>query len=313
MAAYDPLAAGGVVAKPAPTQVQAPGLVPPPAAPAAPKAYTPQEATTLGLGWVDSNNPNYGKAGFVGSETQAPAAPAATPGAPPAAAPAAPQNTQQVLTGTPEAGPPTTAAGAFQQAMLSKLNPGQVTADSASVAPQIQANQLAQQRGSERQRAQNAERNAAQGTNMSGGATTEQIGLEQDRAAQEGQFNANAIAGQSDKDQQAQMLMSQLAGGMLTSQGGQDVSKYGIDTGAATSKYGIDQGAATSKYGVDANTALGRGDLDLRNKLGTGQLNLGVAGLLQSGDQFNQGLSSNNAQFSAGLNQQALLNMLQGL
>ena len=43
--------------------------------PVAPKKnYTPQEAAQLGLGWVDVNNGNYGKAGFVGSEAPAPAA-----------------------------------------------------------------------------------------------------------------------------------------------------------------------------------------------------------------------------------------------
>jgi len=300
--------AGGVVAKPPAAPVA------PAAAPPAKKAYTPEEAGKLGLGWVDQYNPNYGKAGFVGSETPAPAPAAQSPGgitATPAAT--GPQNAQQALTGTPQAGPPTTAAGAFQQAMLNNLAPAPVTADSASIAPQIQANQLAQQRGSERQRAQNAERNAAQGTSMSGGATTEQIGLEQDRAAQEGQFSADAIAGQTDKDRQAQLLMSQLAGGMLTSQGAQDLSRYGIDTGAATSKYGIDTGAATSKYGVDANKELGAGDLALRGELGKGQLNLGLAGLLQGGDQFDKSLSSNQAQFGANLNQNALLQLLQGL
>lgn len=38
------------------------------------KNYTPEEAAGLGLGWVDANNPNYGKAGYVGSETPAAAA-----------------------------------------------------------------------------------------------------------------------------------------------------------------------------------------------------------------------------------------------
>ena len=46
---------------------------------------TPGEANAAGLGWVDKNNPNYGKAGFVGS-TPATGAPA--PGAAGAPAPA---------------------------------------------------------------------------------------------------------------------------------------------------------------------------------------------------------------------------------
>lgn len=36
---------------------------------------TPQEASAAGLGWVDENNPNYGKPGFVGPQTAAGANP----------------------------------------------------------------------------------------------------------------------------------------------------------------------------------------------------------------------------------------------
>lgn len=48
-------------------------------------AITPQQAAAKGKGWVDKNNPNYGKAGFVGAEDEddyvapAPPAPAAAP------------------------------------------------------------------------------------------------------------------------------------------------------------------------------------------------------------------------------------------
>jgi hypothetical protein len=59
---------------------------------------TPQEANAAGLGWVDKNNPNYGKAGFVGSTpgtaggapgaSPTPSAPTSTPGIPGAVDPA---------------------------------------------------------------------------------------------------------------------------------------------------------------------------------------------------------------------------------
>jgi hypothetical protein len=44
---------------------------------------TPGEASAAGLGWVDRNNPNYGKAGFVGSTPTSGGAPAGAPGAAP--------------------------------------------------------------------------------------------------------------------------------------------------------------------------------------------------------------------------------------
>ncbi|MES2958112.1 MAG: hypothetical protein V4792_07985, partial [Pseudomonadota bacterium] len=81
----------------------------------------------------------------------------------------------------------------------------------------------------------------------------------------------------------------------------------------ALSRYGIDTDAALRREGLGASTSLGQGDLALRDKLGTGNLNLGLASLLQGGQNFNSSLSSQNAQFGANLNQQALLALLGGL
>lgn len=69
---------GGQVAVPPPAAPQPPA--PTPAAPAAaPHDPTPQEAGAMGLGWVDRNNPNWGKPGFVGSTPESGGAPPATP------------------------------------------------------------------------------------------------------------------------------------------------------------------------------------------------------------------------------------------
>jgi hypothetical protein len=171
---------------------------------------------------------------------------------------------------------------------LNKLAPGEVSAESAEIQPALRANRLAEQRGFERNRAMQAERNAALGTNMSGGNETELLGLAQDRAQREGQYEAGAVQGLADKQHQAQLMMAQLAGGMFSQQ-----------DALAMQKYGIDSGANTSKYGIDTQAKLGGGDLALRDKLGSGQLDLGRAGL-----------ASDNAKFGASMNQDALFRAL---
>jgi hypothetical protein len=230
--------------------------------------------------------------------------PAAAPGAP-AGPPGAPQTAGQALMGSatvgaaPAQGSDSTVTGAFQQALLNKLAPEQASAQSAEIQPALQANRLAEQRGEERMRAMNAERNAGQGLDMSGAAETERLGLAQDRAGREGQFEGQAVQDLGNRNHAAQLTMAQLAGGMLQGNDAQALQRYGIDTGDATQRYGIDK-----------QNTLGQGDLALRSKLGTGQLNLGLLGQMQQNSQFGKSLSSNNAQFSAGLNQQALMKML---
>lgn len=89
-------------------------------------------------------------------------APAATPQTP--SGQASPQNTQQQLQTpvtvgqTAQQGQPTSVAGAFQQALVNRLAPAPVSAQSPEVAPAIAANRAAEQRGFERNRAMTAER-----------------------------------------------------------------------------------------------------------------------------------------------------------
>jgi hypothetical protein len=244
---------------------------------------------------------------WKGTQPAAPGAPGAAPAPAPGQMPA-PQNSQQSLIGQatvgaqPQQGQQATVAGAFQQSLLNKLSQGPITAQSPQIAPQIQANQLAEQRGFDRDRAMLAEKNAAQGLSNSGGADTMLRGLSQDRTAREGQFAGNAIA-DANKLQSAEILTALgLGGGLLSGIDSRDLQRYGIDTDAQL-----------RREGLGASTSLGQGDLALRDKLGTGNLNLGLASLLQGGQQFGQSLSSQNAQFGAGLNQQALLSLLGGL
>jgi hypothetical protein len=220
----------------------------------------------------------------------------------------APQTAQQAITsaapvgGQTQPGAPTTVAGSFQQALVNRLAGPRMTAASPEVQPAIQANQLSEQRGFDRNRAMLAERNAAQGFSGSGGNESMIRGLAQDRAGRESTFAGNAVMDANKmKESQITSLLG-LTGGMLGNIDNQQLQRYGMDLDAQL-----------RREGVGASTGLGRDDLALREKLGMGNLNLGLAGLLQGGQQFGQSLASNNAQFSAGLNQQALLQMLGGL
>jgi len=127
-------------------------------------------------------------------------------------------------------------------------------------------------------------------------------GLSQDRSMREGQFAGDAIM-DANRLQSSEILTALgLGGGLLSGIDSRDLQRYGIDLDAQL-----------RREGLGASTALGQGDLALRDKLGSGNLNLGLASLLQGGQQFGQSLSSQNAQFGAGLNQQALLSLLGGL
>lgn len=232
-------------------------------------------------------------------------APVAPPPAPVSPYESGPKTTGQAITGNatvgqaPQQGQTSTVTGAFQSALLNRLAPGQVSAQSAAIAPAIQANRLGEQRGFERNRQMLAERAAATGENMGGGFETSLMGLAQDRAQREGQFAGDAVRGESARQAQEQTAAMGLAGSLLSDQDRLALQRYGIDTDAAL-----------RREGLGAQTSLGGRELDIRDKLGSAGLNLSLLGLLQGGDQFGQSLASQNAQFSAGLNQQALLSML---
>ncbi len=72
----------------------------------------------------------------------------------------------------------------------------------------------------------------------------------------------------------------------------------------------FDVDAELKRLGIQQQGDLGRGDLDVRRSGIEGNLNLGLLSALLQDRQFGQGLSSNNAQFTAGMNNnniQALL------
>lgn len=220
--------------------------------------------------------------------------------------PAAPITTQQQVGGTSAAvgqttaqGAPTTVAQSFQQALVNRLNPTPISSSSPEVAPAIQANQLAEQRGFERNRNLVAERAAAQGTDMSGGFETTLRGLAQDRAQREGQFAGNAVMqGNLERGVNDRNALG-MAGSLLSGNAGlqQQTDLANLD-------------ATLRREGLAQQGQLGNADINLRSTLGQGQLNLGLLSTLLGNQQFNQSLSQNADQFGAGLDQQGLLGLL---
>jgi len=240
---------------------------------------------------VDTNHPIY-QAALGGSSATAPApAPAGTAGA------VAGGTTTAGATVAP--GTPTTAAGAFQQALVNRLTAPPPDATSPAIAPAIAANKLAGQRGMERGRAQLAERAAVEGTSNSGGFDTALQGLNQDRATQEGQFAGQAIQGQA--AQQAQELTSALAlyGNMMTEQ----------DRLAMQEKL-ANLSAQVQRESIANQASLGGQDIALRNKLGEGNLNLGLLSALMGNQVQNSSLGLQAGLGQANLNQNAVLQSL---
>jgi hypothetical protein len=324
----------GVSAQMANTQVQAPGLLDasaPPAPPATTNAApAPAPAAPAGPvyenlngmhgyrmpngGWVPGDHPIALGAGATsinpnaGGPAVAPTpagTPAATPGA--AGAPAGQPTTQPgVLNGTAVAGAqtpqgaPTTVAGAFQQALINRLAPQDITSQNPAIKGSIAANRNAEARGLSKTQEALAERGAA--TGQTGGQET---GLRQaigESSGRQGAYEGNALMGLHQQQQADLTSALGLGGSLLSDQQRND-----------TSRYGLDLDAALRREGLGAQTQLGNRELDIRNTLGQGNLGLGYAGLQQNGQQFQQNLGAQLGLGTAQLNQSALLALLNGL
>lgn len=228
---------------------------------------------------------------------------------------------QHALTGTATPGQqtaqgqPATVTGAFQQALLNRLAPGPINAQNPEIAPAIQANQLAEQRGQERQRSLLAERAAAGGYSGSSGFDTQLRQLEQGRTQREGEFEANAIQGLGNRQAQELMAALGLGGQMLGQQDALGLQRYGMDQSNALQRYGIDTDAQLRREGYGLQGNLGGRELDIRDRLGSGQLNLGLLAQLLGNEQFGQQLGANLGMFGADLNfrtMDTLLNKMRG-
>jgi hypothetical protein len=231
--------------------------------------------------------------------------PAPVAGAPQSSTPAPITTQQQVANTTAPVGQvtpqgaPTTVAQSFQQSLISRLNPSPLSASSPEVAPAIQANQLSEQRGFERDRNLLAERAAANGTSNSGGFETGLLGLAQDRAGREGQFAGNAVMQANQERGINDRSALATAGGLLSGNAnlGQQQQLAELD-------------AALRREALQAQGSLGSQDLALRSRIGEGSLNNQLLGLLLNNDQFGRSLSQNGAQFGQSLDQSGLLGLL---
>jgi len=268
-----------------------------PAPPSSPDPFTAMGGGVQlpGGEWVPKDHPLAATARPAGP---APTAPGAAPGAP--TSQAGVLNTPAVAGAQTQQGAPTTVAGAFQQALVNRLAPQDITSQNPAIKGSIAANRNAEQRGLSRTQEALAERGAATGQ-----VGAQETGLRQaigESAGRQGAYEGNALFGLQQMQNANQTDALGLGGNMLNSQQGQDLQRYGIDTDAAL-----------RREGLGAQTSLGNRELDIRNSLGQGNLGLGYAGLAQGGQQFGQQLGANLGVQQAQLNQQALLALLGGL
>jgi hypothetical protein len=238
-----------------------------------------------------------------------PAAAPAAPGTPAAPAPAA---------GAPAAGvpaaPPATISDAFKQSLITKLSGAQpIDTNNAAIAPAIQANKLAEQRGFENNRNILAERAAKSGTDASGGFDTDLIGLGEDRAMREGKYAGDAVMHL--QDQQNDDIMRALGIGGGAYEGEQNRAFQGGENQKGRDLQTIMQDKSLSMQDKIAqiDAALRGKGIDQSGRLGEGQLNLGLLSLLTGADYNNRALDQQGAQFGAGLDAQTIMGLLGGL
>jgi len=282
-------------------------------APAAPKPGEGWVATADGQGWLPPD-----RAGTPGA---APAPIAASPTAAPAAAPA-PEPIQAQAPGLQPSGPPTTVPDAFRTSLVSQLNRPAPSMGDPALKAQSDAYAVGETRATEANRAQMAERAAMQGsTGVNSGAFDTGISdLQERQGERQGAFNAKLLGDkQASQDQQLLALLG-IAGNATNAGEGRDLQRElaGNDNAISREQLALQRelgntDAGLRSRGLDIQGSLGQGDLSLRSRLGEGNLNLGLASLLQGGNQFQQSLNQQGNQFSQGLDTQTLLALLGGL
>jgi hypothetical protein len=203
---------------------------------------------------------------------------------------------------------------------MTRLNKGPVDINSAELQPALQANRYAEQRGAERQREELAAQAARDGTSGSGGMDAARLGIEQDRAAREGQFAGQQVGHLADRE--AQELTSALAlGGQQLSDQDRNalqerlaqLQRTSFQESLAQQKLLADQDASIRKDALAQQGSLGGRELDIRNDLGQAGINASLLGMLLQNQQFGAGLKQNNTQFGQSLDQNGLLALLSGL
>ena len=262
--------------------------------------------------WVPNNNAAALTAAGLPS---APATPGAQPGTTPQpAAPVTPAAATPATVGTDESGP-------YQAALLKALGDAQTPASigDAALKNQSDAYAVGQSRATDQARSAMAERAAAEGgTGTSSGAFDQGVlGLIGQQGENQGAYNANLV-GQANQAKLAQLqsTLSQM-GSDVNSQAGRDLQQQIATMQNQVQKDSLaeqareaNQSSANQVLGINSQTQLGQGDLALRDKLGTGGLNAQIAQMLLQNQQFGQSLGAQTGEFSAGMNQQSLLQLL---
>lgn len=198
----------------------------------------------------------------------------------------------------------TTNAGMQQQirdSILQMLQQPNPTAQDPALAPAISAFNAGQNKASARQIAGNAEAFGAAGLESSGARLAADQGVIEQQGLNESSFASNAVLNELSARRQQTMQALQLA----SATNDQDLSRRLQERLAELN-------ATIQREGLKNQMSLGKGDIALRTLLGLGNLDLGKAQLAQQGQQFNDSLGFDVAKLEAGLNNQALVNLLFG-
>lgn len=271
-------------------------------------AMTPQEAAAAGLGWVDENNPNYGKKGFVGYQEPgaAPAGTTTAPGAPAGGATTIPGQAAAASTysTTPGAAPAknTTNQGTQDVVRNSYLQqatqPTNVTRNDPNIRPQADAFAAAQDRARRQYESEQAERLSAQGLGNSGAMQNERRVAAERAGVNTGSFEAQLVG----NELKAQRAEKQMALEALLKAGQMDQAN-------ALQRELAQIDAQLKQAGLDVQGNLGGRELDIKDRLGTGGLNVDMARLLMQNQQFGDQLGFNVADREAYWNNAALQSM----
>lgn len=312
---------GGLTIAPATTNTGAPAPPPaatPPATPASRREYTPAEASSLGLGWVDTNHPLYGTAGYVGSEgagtgggttpggtgTGTGAASYSDPGS--VEARTAQANAASTYSATPGAAPTqnTTNQGTQDVLRNTLLDQATQSLEIDRTDPIFRGQADAYAAASERAR-RNAVDGVAQsefsdGSGSSGGMNVEQRAINETAAQNAGSFEAT-LAQQELVSRRAEIAQSLAALGNLTEN----------DQGRALTKQLADIDAAIRRESLTATTGLAQQDLALRGQLGNAGLALDGRRIDTQDRQFYAGLGV-DAGYKEGLLNNSALGLLLG-
>lgn len=269
---------------------------------------TPQEAAAAGLGWVDRNNPNYGKAGFVGStpasggtdpnQPAQPASPTPAAGGPTPSSPAgstdsynATTTAAQTYSPTPAAAPAANTTNQGSQDLYRNTLIQQMTQDATPDVndPTIQAQLAPAQAAIERARRDEvnagAEKAFAGGQDYTG---TERLAASERAGQQSGLMAADLVG------RELQARRSQISDA-LTKMGNtiSDDQRRALEDKLQT----LD--ATIRQKGLDVQRELGLGDLNLR----------GIGQQLQN-QQFDKRLGFDIGSEQARLNAEALRSIL---